>query len=104
MNDPIEQEIQAKGLNAPRVTPADLDAQVLAEQFHVFPGTTLTVCCITMLNGFTVLGESACADPANFDRDLGEKIARNSAKLKMWPLLGYALRSELTERGPGAKA
>lgn len=96
MNDQqIEQEIQAKGLTAPRVTPADLEAEVLADQFHVFPGTMLTVCCLTLRNGFTVTGESACASPENFDAELGRKIARQKAVEKLWPLLGFRLRDHL---------
>jgi hypothetical protein len=91
----VEGEIQAKGLTAPRVTPADLDAEVVAEQFHVFPGTTVTVACLTLRNGFTVTGESACADPANFNAELGAKIARDNARDKLWPLLGFRLRDRL---------
>lgn len=91
----VEGEIQAKGLTAPRVTPADLDAEIVAEQFHVFPGTTVTVACLTLRNGFTVTGESACADPANFNAELGAKIARDNARDKLWPLLGFRLRDRL---------
>lgn len=97
MNDQqIEQEIQAKGLNAPRITPADIEAAIAGEAYHVFPGTTLTVCCLTLANDFTVTGESACASPENFDPELGRKIARDNAKQKIWALEGYALKSKLS--------
>jgi hypothetical protein len=91
----IEQEIQDKGLTAPRITPADIDAAIKAEDFHVFPGSQLTVCCMTLRNGFTVTGESACASPANFNAELGQKIARDNARNKIWPLAGYLLRERL---------
>lgn len=91
----IETEIQAKGLNAPRLTPAMIDGTIVAEQFHVFPGTTLTVCCLTLRNGFQVTGESASASPANFDAELGRKIARENARNKIWALEGYRLRQQL---------
>lgn len=91
----IESEIQAKGLTAPRVTPADIEAEVDHEQYHVFPGSQLTVCCLTLKNGFTVIGESACASPANFDAELGRKIARAKATNQIWPLLGFRLRDKL---------
>lgn len=91
----VESEIQAKGLTAPRVTPDMLDDEIVAEQFHVFPGTTVTVACLTLRNGFTTVGESACADPSNFDAELGRKIARDSARNKLWPLLGFRLRDKL---------
>jgi hypothetical protein len=61
----------------------------------VFPGTTLTVCCMKLANGFTVTGESACASPENFNEELGRKIARENAKEKIWALEGYALRERL---------
>jgi hypothetical protein len=91
----IEQEIQRKGLNAPRLTPADIDAAIAGEQYHVFLGTTLTVCCLTLSNGFCVTGESAAASPANFDEELGRKIAFKNAREKIWALEGYRLRSRL---------
>lgn len=91
----VENEIVEKGLTAPRVTPADLDAEIVDEAFHVFPGTTVTVACLTTRNGFTVTGEAACADPANFDAELGRKIARDNARNKLWPLLGFRLRDAL---------
>jgi hypothetical protein len=91
----IEQEIQDKGLTAPRVTSADIDARIAGEQYHVFPGTTLTVCALTLANGFTVTGQSAAASPANFDAELGRKIARADARDRIWQLEGYLLRERL---------
>lgn len=91
----IENEIQAKGLNAPRLTPALIDAAIADEAYHVFPSTTLTVCCLTLRNGYTVVGESAAASPENFDEALGRKIARQHARDKIWALEGYLLREKL---------
>ena len=91
----IEEEIQAKGLDAPRLTPALIDAAILAEQYHVFPDTTLTVCCLTLRNGYCVVGESAAASPENFDEEIGRKIARDNARNKIWALEGYLLRERL---------
>jgi hypothetical protein len=111
----IEQEIQAKGLTAPRVTPADIEAHIAREvyftaaegitgaefnpnqplQFIDTEHTLLTFCVLTLRNGFTVTGESACASPENFDAEIGRKIARQNAVAKVWPLLGYELRTRL---------
>lgn len=91
----IEAEIQAKGLNAPRLSPEKIDAVIVDEDYHVFPGTTLTVCCLRLRNGFTVTGESASVSPENFDAELGRKIARNNARDKIWALEGYLLRERL---------
>lgn len=94
-DETIEDEIVAKGLTAPRVTPTDIEASILTEQYHVFAGTTVTVCCLTLQNGFDVVGESACASPENFDADIGRKIARANAVQKIWPLAGYLLKEQL---------
>lgn len=96
----IEAEIQAKGLNAPRLNPQMIDDAIVSEQYHVFPGTTLTVCALTLRNGFIVTGESASASAANFDKDIGRKIARENARNKIWALEGYLLRQKLFEGRP----
>ena len=119
MNDQaIEQEIQAKGKTAARVTPADLQANIISEHYFTAddgaqgafnrvdknfggiptPGalSLLTFCVLVLRNGFTVTGESACASPENFDAEIGRKIARQNAEQKIWPLMGYELRSKLT--------
>lgn len=102
-NSAIEQEIQAKGKTAPRVTPADIEANI-SEAVYINPGdylrpshpaSVLTICILVLRNGFTVTGESACASPENFDAAIGRKIARENAVAKIWPLMGYALKSEL---------
>ena len=121
MNDQaIEQEIQAKGLTAPRITPADIDANIVgvfyftaADGYRSAPCfdqsgqfsdalpapqslELLTFCVLLLRNGFVVTGESVCASPENFDAEIGRKIARQNAIAKVWPLMGYELRSKLT--------
>lgn len=91
----IEAEIQRKGLNAPRLNPDMIDATIASEQYHVFPGTTMTVCALTLRNGYIVTGESAAASPENFDKEIGRKIARDNARNKIWSLEGYLLREKL---------
>jgi len=91
----VETEVKAKGLTAARVTPAQIDAAIRDEQYHVFAGSCLTVCCLTLQNGFTVTGESACVSPENFNEELGRKIAFTHARDKIWALEGYLLRQRL---------
>lgn len=110
MNDQaIEQEIQAKGLTAPRITPFDIEANIAYETFFTAAQGAkeadgdsgprelglLTICVLVLANGFTVTGESACASPENFNTEIGQKIARDNAIQKMWPLMGYALKQRL---------
>jgi hypothetical protein len=93
----LEKEIQDKGLNAPRLTPQLIDDAVIDADYYVFPKTQLTVCCLTLKNGFTVTGESACASPENFNKEIGEKIAFDNARNKIWALEGYLLKQRLSE-------
>lgn len=122
MNDEqIEQEIQAKGLTAPRVSPEDIEANILGEvYFTAGDGVAgrearetnsdaqdiitdeslnlLTFCVLILRNGFTVTGESACVSPENFDAEIGREIARENAISKIWPLMGYELRCRIALR------
>lgn len=93
----LEAEIQRKGLNAPRLTPTHIDAAIASEDYHVFEGTTLTVCALKLRNGFIVTGESAAASSENFDREIGRKIARDNARNKIWAFEGYLLRERLAQ-------
>lgn len=114
----IEQEIRAKGLTAPRITPADIEANIGAEFYFTAaqgadgagelrnravdgtpgPLELLTFCVLVLNNGFTVTGESACASPENFDSEIGRKVARANAVNKIWPLMGYELKSRLAQQ------
>jgi hypothetical protein len=96
----IEQEIQAKGLNAPRLTPDLIESVIASEQYWQPEGTTLTVCALALANGTQVVGESACVSLANFDAEIGRKIARDNAKQKVWALEGYLLKQNLCNTAP----
>lgn len=116
MNDKnIEQEIEAKGKTAARVTPDHIESTIRAEVYftgadaiqakntHIkseyvegerilAPVELLTICVLVLRNGFTVVGESACISPENYDAEIGRKVARANAVLKIWPLEGYLLK------------
>lgn len=84
-------------MNENTVTPQVIENNICAIQYHQFCGTTTTVCCVTMKNGFTVTGQSACADPDNFDSEIGEALALEDAKSKMWSFLGFRLKDQLAD-------
>lgn len=94
----IEQEIQAKNLNAPRLTPATIDAVISSKTFHIFPGTAVTVCCLVLVNGFKVVGYSSAVSIEDFDIEIGQKIAFENARQKVWPLEGYLLKQRLFQQ------
>lgn len=120
MIDLIEQQIRDKKLEAPRVTPADLEAEIVSEHyFTAADGVTgelasdgapptpyeranlpetlrlLTFCVLVLKNGIKVTGESACVSAANFNAEIGRQIARKNAVEKLWPLLGFRLADTL---------
>lgn len=97
-----------------KITPFDVDSNIVSEHYFtakdgvLFVGGEaskdipssfgrLTFCLLTLQNGFTVTGESACADSANFDPELGKSLARENAYDKIWCLMGYELRTNLTK-------
>lgn len=90
----IEKMIQEKGKTAPRITPTDIEAKIAKTEFHRLT-PVLTICVLTLQNGFHVTGESACASPENFDEDIGNKIAKGNAVAKVWGLEGYLLKERL---------
>lgn len=79
----------------PKLTFEDIIQTIVREDYHQFPGTCLTVCCLTLTNGYTVIGESSCVSPDNFDADIGRRIAKQMAVDKIWNLEGYMLKQRL---------
>ena len=119
----LQKEIDAKAV-APRIMLDDIEANIFSEHYFtardgrrgaIQDGTyegrerptfgeadlvrldLLTFCVLMLRNGFMVTGESACASPENFDAEIGRKIARENAINKVWPLMGYELRSKLAK-------
>lgn len=107
--DDIETMIHEKGADvAPRITPAHVESQISAEVY--FRGTDhsgittkktetalscLTICVLALMNGFTIVGKSACASPENYNEEIGRRIAREDAVRQIWALEGYQLRTRL---------
>lgn len=80
---------------AGRVTPAMVDAEIADEDYHTPPGTRMTICTLTLANGFTVTGESGCTDPNACDPELGRDLAKGKARGKVFEFLAFRLRDEL---------
>lgn len=76
------------------ITQGFLDSLIVQTAYHQFPGTTVTACCLTLRNGFNVVGTSACVNYSDFDIGIGQNIARQDAVDQMWKLAGYG-RMEL---------
>ena len=97
MEKEIEQAIQAKELNAPRLTPALIDSVIFSKTFTVLPSGKVMVCEITLVNGFTVRGEAATVSKANFDNEIGMTISYKNAREKIWELEGYLLQERISK-------
>lgn len=108
VTDDLEQAIVDLGADiAPRITPAHIEdcmkdfvfinVGAVASAPEDSPLRLLTICVITLKNGFTVTGESACASAENFNAEIGQEIAFNNAKEKIWLLEGYLLKQKLSE-------
>lgn len=97
----LEAKIVAKQLNAPRLSNEGIDAAIVGEDYHVFPGTTVTVCCLKLRNGYALIGESAAVSAENFDAEIGREVARDNARDKIWALEGYLLRQFIAEHAAG---
>lgn len=57
----------------------------------------VTICIIILNSGFKVEGVSACVDPSNYNKELGEKYAYENAFEKLWQLEGYVLKASMTK-------
>ncbi|CAG2089208.1 hypothetical protein XCY_001864 [Xanthomonas arboricola pv. juglandis] len=119
----IEQEIQDKGLTAPRVLLADIEASIASEHFFnaqqgvwgAHPGFDpqpapceelglVTICVLVLTNGHRIVGvNGGPVVAANFDADIGRKLARQNAFDQVWPLLGFRLRDKLSEQDVAAR-
>ncbi len=89
-------KLAGEGATGKRVTLAHLKSLV-AEEIYYTPdeAPTLTIAVLVLVNGYVLVGKSACADPANFDAEKGRTFAKDDALRELWSLEGYKLRSEL---------
>jgi hypothetical protein len=93
----LEYKIQNKELNAPRLTPSHIDSVIRDIIYHRVEGTTVTICTLVLMNGYTTNGESASVSMENFDEAIGKEIAYENARDKIWMLEGYLLKQKLYE-------
>lgn len=123
----IEQEIQSKNLNAPRLKPADIDAVIVSEHYFTaaqgeakaledgafvngsLNGAALrpipellsqiTFCVLILKNGYKISGVNhSGVSPENHDPELGRKLAYENARNKVWELEGYLLKEKLNHK------
>jgi hypothetical protein len=113
MRSGVTEEELIEKAKGERVTLASIEASILSEYYftagdavdaltsdYPHPGLDLlTLCVLVLRNGWTIVGKSACADPANYNVDLGNRLARTDAINQIWPLMGFELKSRLANHG-----
>lgn len=80
-----------------KVTLDGIKAKIKGETYLVLPDGRTTLCILDLENGFSVKGFSACVDPAEFDLNMGRKIAFEDAFRQIWALEGYLLAERMFE-------
>lgn len=95
MTETVEQMIQDRGLNAPRLTPSLIESKIVGETYTVLPSGKVLVCELTLVNGFTVRGEASVVSRENFNEEVGRRVSRENAVRQIWPLEGYLLQQRL---------
>lgn len=85
----LEQALETRPSSV-RVTAEQIKDRIERVDYHQI-GATVTLCNVTLNNGYSVRGESACVDPTNFDEAIGQKLAFDNAFKKLWPLFGFLL-------------
>jgi len=96
-NEELEKLIQEAQATAPRVTLGMIDDTLSKSliSYTVLPNTTTTICHVTLLNGFVLIGTSACISKENFNARIGCRIAFDKAKDQLWGLMGYAMMDDM---------
>ena len=75
-----------------------IQSVISATDYIVMSDGRTTVCHLTLRNGFTVLGSSACVSVENFNRGTGQELALKDATEKVRVLEGYLLHQKFTKR------
>ena len=73
----------------------DIKRKIKEATYVVLPDGRTTLCQLTLENGFTVNGSSACINPASFNIEAGRKIAYETAVAQIWQLEGYLTMENL---------
>ena len=85
----------------------DLDKNIASVEFvkHVTnTGKVLRWCILNTVNGFAVTGEPSVSVSVENDRQsVGEEVAYNNARSKLWPLMGYLLTEKLYQEAEKRK-
>lgn len=74
-----------------KISKADVDAFIVKGEGHRLGAKTCVVIDST-ITGFDTTATSACVDPANYNQEIGEEIARKDIVDKIWGHLGFVLQ------------
>jgi len=81
----------------PRLTYPYLETLVIFEDYHHFPETGTTTCCIKVMNGFAITESASCGSANRFDFDIGKEKSRRKAMKRLMDYEQYLLKNRLYE-------
>ena len=103
----MQQDFEDGGAVYPKVDASTISTMMREVAFHTYrvpDTTTIIAVAVLELNGrtFTLAqGETACADPRNFNEEKGKTYAiqkaSKAARDKLWELEGYLLFKEIAQ-------
>lgn len=70
-----------------KLTPQIIEG--LVKDHRYFQDGALTICVVTTVTGFKVVGKSCPIDSKDFDLALGQKYSYEDAVNQLWELEGY---------------
>jgi hypothetical protein len=75
----------------------DINNAIKYAEYWQVTNTTTTVCAMILQNNYVVIGKSACISMSDFDKTIGEQLAFNDARNKVWDLLGFLAKEKETK-------
>lgn len=78
-----------------KVTQEQIEARIKDVEYFMLGESTVMICQITLDNGYSTTGKSACVDPLEFNEAIGQEIAYNNAFDQLWPLFGFLLAEQI---------
>lgn len=80
-----------------RITPEQISTLMNEAEYQVAHRMFDKQCIVVakLRNGFTIVGESACIDPNDYNEEIGFNLAKARIEQRLWELEGYALQKSL---------
>jgi len=85
--------------SSPRLSYHHLEKLIIDEEYHHFTNARVTVCCLLVASDFSVVASVVCANPDQFDKQIGRVKARQKALSKLMKYERYRHRQQFGDVG-----